>query len=281
MSIERALEKMARARQAVGSSNANPPVAAPGRNTPARPATPPREYQPAHLDPVTLEANRILLGVSDPAAMSAYKMLRTRILQRASTNAWRSLGVTGTLTGEGKSLTAINLALALARDVNTHVFLVDMDLQRPSIASQLGLSFDKGLSDYLMGDATLEQVIYSPGIERFAVIPGGRGGAATGSELLTSPRMDDLMAGLAAESPPRIIICDLPPLLVSDDVLAVAPRIDGLLLVVSQGRTERKVLEGAREMLSEMNLLGVVLNRSTEHEKRNYDYYQSWLTSRN
>jgi capsular exopolysaccharide synthesis family protein len=275
--VERSLQKhAARTRVVDATASADNPSGAGPASRPERAtaAIPARQYRAAQLNSATLEANRIIANISDPAAMAAYKMLRTRILQRTAGNASRSFGVTGTVAGEGKSLTAINLALALARDVNTHVFLVDMDLQRPSVATQLGLTFDKGLSDYLVGQASLDEVIYSPGIDRFAVIPGINRGNHS-SELLASPRMDELMDNLAAESPARIIIYDLPPLLVSDDVLTIAPRIDGLLLVVSQGMTERKVLESAREMLSEMNLIGVVLNRSTEHEQRNYDYYQS------
>jgi Mrp family chromosome partitioning ATPase len=80
------------------------------------------------------------------------------------------------------------------------------------------------------------------------------------------------MSNLLKESPPRIIVYDLPPLLVSDDVLSIAPRMDGLLLVVSQGVTDRKALESAREVLGEMNLVGVVLNRSSENEERRYGY---------
>ncbi|MEQ1579210.1 MAG: CpsD/CapB family tyrosine-protein kinase [Steroidobacteraceae bacterium] len=268
--IERSLQKRA------ANARSEQQAAIPARTRAAQPATnappPGRTYRSVQLNPEVLEANRILAGINDPLATSAYKMLRTRILQRVASNSWRNLGVTGTVSGEGKSLTAINLALALARDVSTNVFLVDMDLQRPSIATQLGLSFDKGLSDYLAGNATLEEIIYSPGIERLAVIPNAHRNSHH-SELLSSPKMDELMQSLAQETPPRIVIYDLPPLLVSDDVLSIAPRIDGLLLVVSQGMTQRKVLESARDVLSEMNLIGVVLNRSTENEKRDYGYY--------
>ncbi|MET0292129.1 MAG: CpsD/CapB family tyrosine-protein kinase [Steroidobacteraceae bacterium] len=271
--IERSLQKMATSNAEAAANNRRTPRAqtAPQPNAPATPAVPATEFRKIQLDPPTLESNRILAGIADPVAMSAYKMLRTRVLQRTSQNGWRNLGVTGTLAGEGKSLTAINLALALARDVNTHVFLVDMDLQRPSVATQLGMNFDKGLSDYLVGNASREEIIYSPGIDRFAVIPNANRGNHH-SELLGSPRMDELMASLTQEAPARIVIYDLPPLLVSDDVLSIAPRLDAMLLVATQGITERKVLESAREILAEVNLLGVVLNRSTEHEKRSYGY---------
>jgi protein-tyrosine kinase len=272
--IERSLQKMAAG--AAAEAAASPKRVAPRgsvapQSAPVAPAIAPVAYREVRLDPQTLEANRVLTAISDPVATSAYKMLRTRVLQRTSASGWRALGVTGTLAGEGKSLTAINLAIALARDVNTHVFLVDMDLQRPSVASQLGMSFDKGLSDFLVGNAARDEILYNVGIDRLTVIPNANRGNHH-SELLGSAHMEELMQSLWHEQPARIIIYDLPPLLVSDDVLAIAPRLDALLLVATQGITQRKVLESAREILSEVNLLGVVLNRSTEHEQRNYGY---------
>ena len=72
--------------------------------------------------------------------MRAYKILRTRLLRRLEANQWHSFAVTGATAGEGKTLTAINLAMALAQDSNTWVFLVDLDLQRPSVADYLGMN---------------------------------------------------------------------------------------------------------------------------------------------
>ena len=275
--IERSLQKMASGARAGAASPAAPrspaaPSARTSRQPDATPLAPARQFQEVQLDASVLERNRVIAGVNDSSSTSAYKILRTRLLQRLATNSWYSVGVTGTVSGEGKSLTAINLAITLARDVNTSVFLVDLDLQRPSVAAHLGMPFDKGLSDYLSGNASFEEIVYSPGIERLAVVPNSRG-AAQPSELFGSPRMDELVAHLQAEQPRRVIVYALPPLMMSDDVLSFAPRADGLLLVVSQGMTDRKTLESAGEILAEMNLIGVVLNRSTEHDEQGYGYF--------
>jgi protein-tyrosine kinase len=271
--IERSLQKMAAtARSAAPAPKPQSPVARAPRRPDAAPAEPVRQFQTAQLDAAELERNRVIAGVNDSSSSSAYKILRTRLLQRMAGNNWHSVGVTGTVSGEGKSLTAINLAITLARDVNTSVFLVDLDLQRPSVASHLGMPFNKGLSDFLMGTASFEEVVYSPGIDRLAIIPNSRG-VAQPSELFGSPRMDELVSQLQAEQPRRLIVYDLPPLMMSDDVLSFAPRADGLLLVVSQGMTQRKTLESAAEVLADMNLIGVVLNRSTEHDDQGYGYY--------
>ncbi|HEY0939945.1 MAG TPA: CpsD/CapB family tyrosine-protein kinase [Steroidobacter sp.] len=235
-----------------------------------------RRFQPVTLERAVLEENHILPHITDPGALRAYKILRTRMLRRLEANQWYSFAVTGATAGEGKTLTSINLAMALAQDSNTWVFLVDLDLQRPKVADYIGLNKslgERGLTDFLLGDATFEQIIYSPGgIERLAVIPNFQA-VANASELLTSPRMDELVRALEAEAPRRIVIFDMPPVLASDDVLAFAPQVDGMLLVVAEGITSRDALRGAKELLQEMNLLGVVLNRSEAQEEAAYYSY--------
>ena len=233
------------------------------------PETAAQAYRAAAVDPKAMERNRVLLRVSDVAISRAYKLLRTRVLRRLGANNWTTLGITGTAAGEGKTLTAINLALALAQDVNTWVFLVDLDLQRPQVGAYLGMSYEYGLSDYLTGQAQLEQSIYDIGIKRLAVVPNATA-VEHSSELLRSPQMTDFVNALVEQSPRRIIVFDMPPLLVSDDVLAFAPSVDSFLLVVSQGQTARRTLANAQEVLSEINLMGVVLNRSTERSDSPY-----------
>ena len=235
-----------------------------------------QRFQPVTLDKAALHDNFILPQLQDAGALRAYKILRTRVLRRLEANQWRSFAITGVTAGEGKTLTAVNLAIALAQDVNTWVALVDLDLQRPRIAEYLGMRSvhgEKGLSDYLQGDATFENIVYSPSdIERLAVIPNFTP-MLNASETLTSPRMGELMQALEAETPRRILIFDMPPVLAADDVLAFAPQIDGLLLVVAEGTTDRNQLTRAKEVLAEMSLLGVVLNRSAERNDAAYYSY--------
>jgi capsular exopolysaccharide synthesis family protein len=232
------------------------------------PASLPR-FQETTLDPAVMEQNKVLPRLQDNAARRAYKILRTRTLQRLESQNWRSLAVTATDAGAGKTLTAVNLAIALAQDPNTYVFLVDLDLQRPNVGPCLGMTYTLGLSDHLLGDATFEQVVYQPGIDRLAVVPGGRI-VQQSSELLSSARMRDFMSALEAQAPRRVIVYDVPPLLVSDDVLTIAPQIDSVLMIATEGLTARSTLEQAREVLAEMNLLGVVLNRSSERDDSPY-----------
>ncbi len=235
-----------------------------------------RRFQPVSLDRAVMEENNVLPQVTNPGALRAYKILRTRIIRRLEANQWHSFAVTGATPSEGKTLTAINLAMALAQDSSTWVFLVDLDLQRPKVADYLGINNsngERGLTDYLLGDATFEQITYSPAnMERLAVIPNFQA-VANASDLLTSQRMDELTRALEAEAPRRVVIFDMPPVLASDDVLAFAPQVDGMLLVVAEGTTSRDALRSAKELLTEMNLLGVVLNRSAAQDEGVYYSY--------
>jgi protein-tyrosine kinase len=172
-----------------------------------------QRFQPVVLDKAALHDNFILPQLQDAGALRAYKILRTRVLRRLEANQWHSFALTGVTAGEGKTLTAVNLAIALAQDVNTWVALIDLDLQRPRVAEYLGMRSvhgEKGLSDYLQGNATFENIVYSPDIERLMVVPNFQP-MVNSSETLTSPRMAELLQALEAETPRRILIFDMPP----------------------------------------------------------------------
>lgn len=235
-------------------------------------AAPPRAFTPATLQAATMEHYGVLHDVADDLALRSYKILRTRILKRLEAQQWHSLAVTSAAPGDGKTLTAINLAMALAQDAGTSVFLVDMDLQRPTVAKYLGMNHGPGISQFLAGEATAEQIVYDIGIDRLSVVPNAQP-LHLSSELLTSSRMAELIRFLEAETPRRVIIYDMPPALVGDDVMAFSDYVDGVLLVVSEGKTTRAALENTRNVLSEMNLVGVVLNRSFQSKESAYAYY--------
>ncbi len=223
-----------------------------------------RQFETVMLNPAILERNCVLPQVADRAALRAYKILRTRLLRRLTAEHWDWIAVTSTKAGEGKTLTSINLAVALAQEPNTHVCLVDLDLPRPQVAAQMGIRCERGLGEYLLGEAEVLQVIYSCGAPNLLVIPNSRPFEYS-SEMLTSPRMLELLRVIETELPRHIVIFDMPPL-VSDDALAFAPRVDGVLLVVAEGQTERAAVEKSKELLAEMNLIGVVLNQSSERD---------------
>src|SRR5580700_8925214 len=151
-----------------------------------------RRYLPATFDTVLMERNRILPQVADQAALRAYKILRTRLLQRLAANKWQSVAITGTESGQGKTLTSINLAITLAQDPNTSVCLVDLDLQRPQLATQMGMGFELGLGDYLLGECQAEQIMYQSNYPHLVIIPNSKRFEHS-SEVLAGARMLDLL----------------------------------------------------------------------------------------
>jgi len=209
-----------------------------------------------------LSENHIINEDIDPAVRTAYKMLRTRVLQRMRANGWRSLAVTSATQGDGKSLTAINLAISLAGDVNHNVCLVDLDLRHSSIANYLGLKAKVGVSDCLANLANAEDIFIRPNIDRLVIAPNVRE-VPHSSEMLSSPAMYELNAMLVSD-PTRIVIYDMPPLLSADDMLAFEPVTDAILLVVAETKTSRTDMVKACELLDNVNVIGTVLNRSDE-----------------
>jgi protein-tyrosine kinase len=259
--IENALAKVsARAQRGAADSTARTAPAQPKTT----PDTPPREFKTATFNPAVQELNCILPQVADRAALRAYKMLRTRLLQRLAAKQWRTVAITSMQSGEGKTLTSINLAVALSQDPNTSVCLVDLDLQRPQIAPQMGLRFERGLGEYLLGEAEASDVIYTVGSPSLTVVPNTRTFDHS-SEMLAGARMEDMLRVIDTELPNSIVIFDMPPL-TSDDLLRFAPHVDCVLLVLAEGRTERATVEKSKELLSELNLVGVVLNCSAESD---------------
>ena len=213
------------------------------------------------LDPTVLEWNRIVVDDTSGAS-AAYKVLRTRVLQRMRRNGWKTLGVTGTCPDEGKSLTAINLSINLARQSGTSVVLVDMDLRKPSIHRHLGIAPKHGIGDHLRGGVPLERVAVRPGLERLGVIVNERS-FSNSSEILSSPQVGALVDQVK-QGEGRIAVFDLPPVFAGDDVLAFSPMLDALLIVLAQGTTKRTDLVAIRELLQNVNVVGAVLNRSSE-----------------
>jgi protein-tyrosine kinase len=211
-----------------------------------------------------LESNRIVSAQSTGAAAGAFRMLRTQVLQRMMENNWRSLAIFSPCRDDGKTTTAINLAISLANDHLHTVLLVDFDLKRPSVAVKLGISPQKGTDDLLRGQAEVEDCLYHPeGFDRLVLLPA-RYAMHDSSEALAGRRGRELVAELRARYPDRIVLFDLPPILEADDALAFAPLVDCGLLVVAEGLTSREDLLRSMELLHKTPIIGTVLNRAAD-----------------
>ena len=222
----------------------------------------------ARLSPDAMYRNHIITRDIDPVIHTAYKMLRTRILQRMRANMWQTIAVTSAAQGDGKSISSINLAISLAGDVNHNVCLVDLDLRHSSVASYLGLKPKLGISDCLEKQVPVEDALIMTDIDRLVVLPNVRT-VTHSSELISSPKMREIAAKLASD-PTRIVVYDMPPLLAADDMLAFEPIVDSILLIAAEGITRRTDTMKAFELLEDANVIGTVLNRSDERTAAYY-----------
>ncbi len=213
------------------------------------------------VDPQILHRQRLIVGEEFRQAGESYKLLRTRILQRTRPHGHNTLMITGPNPGEGKTLTAINLAITFSQEVGQSVILVDMDLRYPSVHHYFGLPTGLGLVDYLTNDIPLTQILVHPdGFGKLVLLPGGRP-AAQASELIGSPDMAAMVQELKQFYSDRWVLFDLPPLLSVADALAFAPLVDGIVVVVEAGKTSKEDIGRCLEMLKPFKMLGFIFNK--------------------
>jgi protein-tyrosine kinase len=233
----------------------------------------PLEFTRLELNPAICDQNRILISNApkNPYARAAdsYRMLRTRLRSRLRTDGLSSFGITSSGADEGKSLTAVNLALSFASEKRRNVFLLDLDLRNPSLCRYLGVSPKVELGDALLQTVPIQDVFFTVGIDNL-VLAGGVNSYENSSELLGTGALVQMLEFIAKSDPNALVIVDLPPLLQSADALVVAPHLSSMLLVVADGVARRDHLRRATELIASMNLAGVVLNRSREAIE---DYY--------
>lgn len=218
------------------------------------------------LDEDVLRRNHIVAGLDDEPIADVYRILRAQVLRRLTAEGLTTLAICSANAGEGKTVTAVNLAICLAMDVNQTVLLVDLDLRQPSVANVLGIQPKAGIDDYGKGTVELSECLVNPGTERLVILPV-REPIDKSSEMLASPRMAKLAHELKNRYPDRIVIYDMPPLLATDDCLAFMPYVDATLLVVGEGKTSEAEIERAMAMVRDSYMIGTILNDSTE---RNY-----------
>jgi protein-tyrosine kinase len=212
------------------------------------------------LDPKAMAEKRCVGILTDAPEVEPYRILRTQIIKRTQERGGNTIMVTSPLPGEGKTLTAVNLAFTFAREFKQTVLLVDCDLRRQQIHLMLGYDSDKGIIDHLLRDVPMNELIVWPGIEKLTVISGGRT-VQESSELLGSLRMQTLVANMKDRYPDRYVLFDAPPVLAAADALALAPLVDHILLVVQAGKTSVPDINRALQLLPKEKVLGIVLNR--------------------
>lgn len=211
-----------------------------------------------------LERERILPAGAAGAHGGAYKMLRTQVLRRLDKIKANSLAIVGVEPGTGKTLTAINLAIAVAADPERTALLVDLDLRNPGIHRRLGIEPDVGIDDCIRQKRPLwEAMVRVTGYERLVVLPA-RERCEDSSELLSTQRTQEMVMEMRERYRDRLLIFDLPPVLRADDALAFSRHVQAALVVVREGCTQRNDLIATLDLLGDLPIVGTVLNGSHE-----------------
>jgi Mrp family chromosome partitioning ATPase len=216
------------------------------------------------------ESARILPpGASGPHGI-AYKMLRTQVLRKLDQLGANSLGVMSAQSSEGKTLTAINLAIAIAADPARTVLLVDFDLRNPNVHRRFGHEPAVGVDDCLRLRRPVQEAMFKvAGYDRLTILPA-RERVEHSSELLASPATAEVVNEMRTRYANRVIIFDMPPVLMADDALAFARYMQAGLLVIGEGKTRREDVTRTFQLLHDLPFVGTVLNGSREPVRAPY-----------
>lgn len=221
-------------------------------------------------DLVHLDQERIIGPGATGANAAAYKMLRTQVLRRMEQLGTNTLAVMSAHMGAGKTLTAINLAIAIAAETGRTALLVDVDLRNPSVSQRLGFAPVLGIEDCIKARQPVQEAMVKiAGYDRLTVLPA-KNKVESSSELLTDEVAGRLVQELKARYANRVIIFDLPPVLEADDALAFSKHIDAGLLVVREGKTKREDINRTIDVLRDLKIVGTVLNGTKEKVKTYY-----------
>ncbi len=249
---------------------ARPPQPAPAFEN--VPRTAPAWHGAATAAAIEPAARTMASGTLDPRLVAAlapqslaaeqYRSLRTRIKRAENGRAVRAIVITSPNKGDGKSLTAANLALTMAQEFQQRVLLVDADLRRPAVHRLFGAPAEPGLSDVLMGAADLDEaLVHLPAPPPDAAARGAP--PSHPAELLGSAAMRRVLDTLRTRFD-RILI-DMPPVAPLADLHIVAPMVDGVLMIVRAGVTPKPAIERALSGLDMSKVLGLVLNEAGGH----------------
>lgn len=217
-------------------------------------------------------AGKGLFANQQQSKMTGYfDILRTRLLHAMQERGWTRLAITSPTHGCGKSFVATNLALSLARRPSSRTVLLDLELRHPSLAKMLGVGDVGPIRDFLNGEQPLESHILRVGRTLALALNGTA--IPDAAETLQEPSTSESLTAMVAQLAPEMVIIDAPPVLVNDDVLALLPQVDAVLLVIDGTKTTAEEVRTCERLFADhCPLMGVVLNRAQDRSLRRYRY---------
>lgn len=258
--IEKALRKAASQRQNEHSETLNEERAGQASSSIVRSPIYTKTLVQPSISIDLLERERLLGGSAENELRDCINLLRTQLLQKTRNMGWTTIMVTSPNPKAGKTTIATNLAISLARELNHTALLVDVCLNNSAVASRLGIDNTSGLSDYLVNQTPIENLLVNPGIEKLVVLPAGPE-VGNSAELLGSSAMKKLVNELKHRYADRYIIFDAPHIIGVSDALIFSEYVDAILLVVGDSETKNTELQDTLSMLNNRNVLGIALNK--------------------
>ena len=226
---------------------------------------------PIQADTRSKSGNALFLEASAHPAATAFDILRTRLLRGLAEKGWKRIAVTSPTHGCGKSFVATNLAFSLARRPASRTVLMDFDLRHPEIAQILGVKDDIDLGEFLAGHQPLERAFRRFG--RSLALGLNTHPIKRASETLHDPDTVAALSAMIEQLDPEVVIYDLPPALVNDDLLALGPSLDAVLLVTDGSKSSPQEIRACEKLFEgRVPLLGVVLNRAQDFNAGRYRY---------
>ena len=197
----------------------------------------------------------------DSQAAEQYKILREQVKGLRNETGARSFSVTSPVKREGKTMVAVNLAVAMALEYEEQVLLIDGDLRSPDIHCYFDIKPTPGLTDYLSSNSreNLMEFVQDTWLPGLRILPAGRPSDLS-SELLARLKMRNLIEEIRSKFPGHQIIVDAPPLLSTPDPLVLAREVEGIIMVIRADKTPREYLVKAIQSLNSNKLMGIVLN---------------------
>lgn len=245
-----------------------------------QPALTPREVPVAKTDragraPAWVEADidPMLVSMNAPHSHEAeqFKILRTNILFPLAGNAPRSILVTSSAPGEGKTFAAANLAISIALNINRHVLLIDADMRMPQLHKRFGFGPVRGLSNYLAEGSLLPSLLLKTKVDKLTLLPAGPP-PENPAELIGAERMSSLLSEVTNRYPDRIVVIDAPPPALAAETSVLARQVDGILIVVRYGNTRREDLADLVAQVGQKKILGSIVNYIETAASRYYGY---------
>ncbi|MBU0543790.1 MAG: CpsD/CapB family tyrosine-protein kinase [Proteobacteria bacterium] len=213
----------------------------------------------ASVDNAVLDDKLVAFFQSSSIVSEQFRKLRTYLFRPSLENKPKTILVTSSFSGDGKSLIAINLAITIAVELHSHAMLVDCDLRNPTLSRWFGMTESKGLSDYLLGYYDLPDLLVKTQIDKLSLLTGGST-QDNPVELIASKRMETLVDELKSRYNDRYIILDSSPVLATTEPSVLDRMVDGIIFVVRAGETPRESVQQAVKMLGKEKIIGVVLN---------------------